>query len=275
MSESAIPLLIGLALGALVSLLAWRVGVLARSGVWAAALTGGLTFGLGGPEWALLLLTFFLSSSAWSRAFARRKAGLAEKFAKGSRRDWAQVLANGGLGAILALVSTRFPGEIWPWVAYAGAIATVNADTWATELGVFSRTPPRLITNGRPVEQGASGGVTWLGYLAALGGAGLIGGLAGWVGEANSHQTLLWGVVIVAGLAGATFDSVLGASVQAIYYCPQCGKETERSPVHSCGRQTEFLRGWRWMDNDWVNFLSSIVGAMLSIGLWRLFSVGL
>ncbi len=96
-------LMIGFFLAILIALLAWRSGSLSASGAWAAALTGGLIFGFGGLPWAILLLTFFISSSALSRAFSKRKASLAEKFSKGSRRDWGQVLANGGLGVLLAI----------------------------------------------------------------------------------------------------------------------------------------------------------------------------
>ena len=105
---------IGFTLGILIAVLAWRAGALSTSGAWAAALTGGLVFGLGGLPWAALLLAFFISSSALSRLFGRRKAGLAEKFSKGHRRDWAQVLANGGLGALLALVYGLFPSGSGP-----------------------------------------------------------------------------------------------------------------------------------------------------------------
>jgi len=138
-------------------------------------LSGGLIFGLGGIPWAVLLLTFFISSSLLSRAFAVSKFVLAEKFAKGSRRDYGQVLANGGLGALLALLLALLPLEVWPWIAFAGAMAAVNADTWATELGVLSASPPRLITNRKVVERGTSGGITLFGNLAALAGAALIG----------------------------------------------------------------------------------------------------
>ena len=48
-------------------------------------------------------------------------------------------------------------------------------------------------------------------------------------------------------------DSLLGATVQVIYTCPACGKETERHPLHACGTQTVYKRGWRWMNNDAVN----------------------
>ncbi|MFZ6026765.1 MAG: DUF92 domain-containing protein [Chloroflexota bacterium] len=255
---------VGFILGCAVALLAWRLGSLSASGAMAAAVTGGLILGIGGLPWASLLLTFFISSSALSRAFRRQKARFHEKFSKGDRRDWAQVLANGGLGALLVIGNHLYPHPGW-WVAYAGAMATVNADTWATEIGVLSRTPPRLITSGKVVEGGTSGGVSWLGTLATLGGAALIGGAAVLTG---GNSLSLLGIATLAGLCGSLFDSVLGATIQAIYTCPSCEKETERHPMHTCGARTEPLRGWPWLDNDRVNFFASLVGMMVALLLW-------
>ena len=44
-------------------------------------------------------------------------------------------------------------------------------------------------------------------------------------------------------------DSILGATVQAMYYCPACEKETER-PIHNCGTRTRPMRGVNWLNND-------------------------
>lgn len=261
---------LGLGFGALFAYMAYRAEALKLSGAWAAALVGGLVFGFGGIAWAALLLTFFISSSLLSRAYAPRKNTLSEKFSKGSRRDYGQVLANGGLGALLACLHVLFPDQMWIFVAFAGSMATVNADTWATELGVLSRVPARLITTGRVVDRGASGGITILGYLAGFGGAALIGLEAG-AFRSSENLFELAATVILAGLLGATFDSVLGASVQAIYFCSVCRKETESHPLHRCGNETSHLRGWKWLDNDWVNFLSALVGALVSIAIWELF----
>jgi uncharacterized membrane protein len=74
----------------------------------------------------------------------------------------------------------------------------------------------------------------------------------------------------VAGLIGALFDSLLGASVQGIFHCPSCDRETEKHPRHSCGTDTHHLRGWRWLNNDAVNFAASMVGALIAMGLWLL-----
>ena len=258
---------IGFLLAIIIAFIAWRAGSLSRSGAWAAVLTGGLIFGLGGLPWAALLLTFFISSSALSRAFSRRKAALAEKFYKGSRRDWGQVLANGGLGALLAIGYAIPPHYEWLWLAYAGAMAAVNADTWSTELGVLSPVPPRLITSGAKVERGTSGGISLSGTLAALAGATLIGIMAILFTPAPAWISRLL-VIILAGLAGSLFDSILGATIQAIYWCPTCNKETERHPIHTCGSQTSQVRGWSWINNDVVNFGCSMFGAITAAGIW-------
>jgi uncharacterized protein (TIGR00297 family) len=258
----------------MIGFVSWRAGALSVSGALAAAISGGLIFGLGGLSWAAVLLTFFISSSALSRLLLKRKAEANEKFSKGSHRDWGQVLANGGLGTLLVVAHNLWPENPWPWIAYCGAMAAVNADTWATELGVLSSHEPRLITNAMIVERGTSGGISLAGSLAALGGAATIGLLAAcFPGEtaASSGSTLpIILTVVLGGVSGSFFDSLLGATVQAIYTCPQCQKETERHPIHSCGTATHLKRGWSWLNNDWVNFFCSVAGAITAWLLSRL-----
>lgn len=260
---STAQIIIGLALAAVAAAVAWRLGALSRTGALAAAMLGGLTYGLGGLPAAILLIAFFASSSLLSRAFSARKRNVAKNFAKGGRRDWAQVLANGGAGLLALLAGALgFLSPPLAWAAFAGALAAVNADTWATELGVLSSTAPLLITTGKKVPAGTSGGVSLRGSAAAVGGAALIAALAALL--AGSWQVFL--LAALAGLLGSFFDSTLGATVQAIYYCPKCKKETERHPLHTCGTRTTLHRGWRWLNNDWVNFLSALAGAWLAAG---------
>lgn len=260
---------IGFILGALVGYAAYKFGALSSNGAATAAIIGGVIFGLGGLSWAVLLLLFFTSSSLLSRVYSHRKKELKEKFAKGSQRDYGQVLANGGLGALLALAFWLAPEQIWMWFAFAGSMAAVNADTWATELGVLNPTAPRLITNGRTVPRGTSGGVTLLGCLASLAGAGLIG-IAAALFTPNLPGAEVIFIVVLGGLVGATVDSLLGATVQGIYYCSGCEKETESHPIHHCGTETIQLRGWRWLDNDLVNLACSLVGAGVAVVAWQL-----
>lgn len=253
----------GFLLALIIAFLAYRARSLNRSGAFAAALTGTIIFGVGGWQWAVLLLTFFITSSALSRAFKKRKQGLNEKFSKGSERDAGQVFGNGGVATAFAALHFFYPDSIVPWLGFAASLAAVNADTWATELGVLNPHPPRMITNLRAVvEKGTSGGVSLIGTLAALGGSALIGIPASWLvpgGDPVSTAVL----ITLGGLAGSLFDSLLGATVQAMYFCPADNKETEKHPLHTCGTPTTLIRGWNWLDNDWVNFACGAFGAAL------------
>src|SRR5688572_1449159 len=194
-------ILYGFILAVLVAYLAYRAHSLSRSGAIAATVVGTIIFGLGGWQWAVLLLTFFVTSSGLSRAFRKRKAGLNEKFSKGHERDAGQVLGNGGLATYFAALHAFYPESIIPWIGFAASLAAVNADTWATELGVLNPTPPHMITDLRkPVEKGTSGGISLLGTLASLLGSVIIALpalLLSPVGALNTNSFLL---ITIAGL---------------------------------------------------------------------------
>ena len=262
-------LLLGLLFSSAIGLLAYRRRSLSRSGVPGAIATGTLTFGLGGVSWGLALIFFFVSSSLLSHFREREKASAAaDKFSKGSQRDLAQVMANGGVATAMALgyglskqPTTRKVIE----AGYIGALATANADTWATELGVLSTQAPRLITTGKVVAPGTSGGISLLGTAGTAGGALAEGLVFKLLQPATSAFMPL--IALASGLAGSLFDSLLGATIQAMYYCPKCQKETERH-VHSCGTKTEPLRGLPWMNNDVVNFLATLCGSLVAIILY-------
>ncbi len=255
-------LLLGFILAIIIAFLAYKARSLNKSGALAAAFTGTIIFGIGGWAWAILLLTFFITSSALSRAFKKRKQGLDEKFSKGHERDAGQVFGNGGVATLFAALHFFFPNEIWPWLGFAAALAAVNADTWATELGVLNPHPPRMITNlNKIVEKGTSGGISLIGTLASLTGSALIAVLASLLTDNWS----LFLLVTFSGLAGSLFDSLLGGTVQAMYFCPTDKKETEKHPLHTCGTQTVHIRGWKWLDNDLVNFSCGAFGMLVAM----------
>jgi uncharacterized protein (TIGR00297 family) len=273
-------LVLGLVLSAAVGGLGYWRQALTIGGMLGAIVVGTLIFGFGGWQWGLLLIAFFVSSSWLSHYRRGDKETVAEKFAKGSRRDLGQVMANGGLGAILAIAFACSPNALL-FAAFLGVIGTVNADTWATELGILSRVPPRLITTGEVVPPGTSGGVSWLGTWASVAGALLIGTVAlalaqadsllgnrGWSLQVASYP---W-IAVAGGLAGSMIDSLMGATVQRIYYCDPCAKETE-SPVHRCGQSSRPVRGWAWLNNDVVNWIASLLGGLMTTLLawllWR------
>lgn len=287
----------GLFCSILIGVVAYRRRSLSRSGIVGATITGTATFGFGGWPWGLSLIFFFLSSSLLSHFRARDKEQTAaDKFSKGGQRDLAQAMANGGMATLLALaygLTSSAQVRSLLEAGYIGALATANADTWATELGVLSKQPPRLITTGKLTTPGTSGGITPLGTSASAAGAlslGLWFVLLRWlehivlrassIGSPAPSKRKGWAksirrspvgaavrlpiIALVSGLTGALFDSFLGATVQAMYYCPHCHKETERS-VHSCGTQTCPLRGVQWVNNDVVNFLATLMGSVVGV----------
>ena len=263
-------ILLGLLLAAAASYLAYRVRSLDRSGAYAAMALGTIVFGLGGWAWAILLLAFFILSSALSHAFGGLKLGLEEKYSKGGQRDAAQVLSNGGIAGLFVILHALFPEAAWPWIGFAGTLAAVNADTWATELGVLNPGRPRLITSlGHQVEKGTSGAISVVGTSASLLAAGVIGFLATVL--LPGGQWLILVDVAIAGLAGSLVDSLLGGTLQAIYFCPLDQKETEKHPLHTCGTETVHVRGWEWLNNDWVNVACALTGAVAALVLAALF----
>ncbi len=260
-----IQLSIGLGLALLVALLSYRARFLTASGSVGTFLLATLIFGVGGWVWALPILTFFLISSLLSKIGKAHKIQFGLMFEKSSRRDIGQVLANGAVAGLIMVLYNYNPNPVW-FVAYLGALAAVNSDTWATEIGVFSPIPPRSIRTLRQVPPGSSGGVTLLGLFSGLVGSAIIV-LIGWLVASGALLLDMVGrtfwIIVTAGLLASIVDSVLGATLQAQYQCPSCHKITEKK-VHCDGEHTQLVSGRSWLNNDWVNFFCSSSGALFA-----------
>jgi uncharacterized protein (TIGR00297 family) len=244
---------LGALFAAIVAIFAYRAHALTIGGAVAAFVLGAIVFGSGGWAAAAVLFAFFLPSTLLSRIGAERKRTLVAPHA-GARNAW-QVLANGGVAALCALAATRGGA---PFVAaFAGAFAAASADTWGTEIGTLAATPPVSILTLQPVRAGLSGGVTPLGLAATIGGA-LCVALVAW----SASNAPLWGVA-AGGVAGALLDSVLGASLQSLRWCPSCTCDCE-TRVHACGSVTVLRRGSGWLENDAVNFAATLFGAIVA-----------
>jgi uncharacterized protein (TIGR00297 family) len=233
-------------LAAAVALLAYRTRALTLGGAAAAFVVGATVFGSGGWPTAAVLFAFFIPSTLVSRIGRAKHAS--------PRNGW-QVLANGGVAAICALAAMR--GGAFFAAAFAGAFAAASADTWGTEIGTLSRTPPVSILTFERVQVGRSGGVTALGSAATIGGALCVAFVASGV-----HIAPFWSVA-AGGIAGALLDSVLGAGLQALRWCPACTCECE-TRVHQCGSPTVLRRGAGWLENDGVNFAATLGGAIVA-----------
>lgn len=242
----------------LVVIPAFRVGWLSPSGALSAFVVGWVTLSAGGVDSAVVLLTFFISSSVLSRWRAERKRRMQSLTARGSRRTAVQVLANGGV-ATVCIALYLLTGDTGWWLAFAGAYAAANADTWSSEIGTLSRVPPRHLLTLRPLKAGDSGGVTLLGLLAGGAGSLLVAVVAGLTASFALVQVV---AVTISGFGGALVDSLLGATVQAKYRCVQCGDVVESA--RHCGSPAEPAGGRPWMNNDAVNLFCTLTGAMVA-----------
>ena len=240
-----------------VSWVAWQARALTLSGCIAAWTVG--TSVLYGTGWkgGAVLAAFFVSSNLISRF--NRIAIAPSLDAKSDRRDLLQVYANGGVAAAVAVASA---GQLSFWLLTI-TLAAAAADTWATALGARSRVPPRLLAFGRSVPPGTSGGMTLIGSGGAALGAATISA----VGALVSGMSLIFPAGTLVGSVGMVIDSALGAVVQGRFYCQSCDVASEWR-VHGCGQRTRRTGGLAWLDNDWVNFLTTASAAGAGLLLW-------
>ncbi|KKX52945.1 MULTISPECIES: DUF92 domain-containing protein [Brevibacillus] len=268
--------LIGLACSAGIAGAAYAKRSLSGSGFFAAVMLGTVMYALGSAVWFGSLIAFFVSSTLWSKWKKHAKAEAESGYEKTGRRDAGQVLANGGVGLLLCAANWAYPHPLW-WYAFLGVMAAVTADTWATEIGGLSRTPPISIKTGRRVPPGTSGGVSGLGMVASLAG-GLFIGAAAWMllvvvpGQSAPDTTsaalrpAAWiGIAGLAGIIGSLADSWIGATWQQMYRCPACGREIEQ--VRHCDRPAERIRGRSGWSNDTVNVAGSLAGGVAAASL--------
>jgi uncharacterized protein (TIGR00297 family) len=243
----------------IVSILAWRFSFLSPTGA-LAAFVCGILIGLGfGYKGLFVIGLFFISSSLLSRYKKKRKNHLDSMHEKGATRDWIQVAANGGIAAATAFAYAYWGSHLL-LIAFCISLASANSDTWASELGILSKQRPISVRRLKRVEAGTSGAVSFLGSAAGFLGAGTIAVAAYYLFSLEGRAVIL---IWIFGFTGMLIDTVLGAYLQAGYKCQICGMEVEKK--QHCGKASLLLKGNSLLQNDGVNFISSLLAAILGI----------
>lgn len=217
-----------------------------RAATLAAAIMGGIcaaalylaTPGLRTALWPLLaLLILTLAATRFGREFKVKIDGAEQ--VRG--RNAAQVAANLGVAVLasvplglarIVLVPDVFGGAAMR-LAVAAALAEAAADTLSSEFGEVLGGDPRLLTNFRRVPAGTDGAISPAGTLAGMCGAVVVAVAAALALNLAAGQGAL---VALAAIAGLFVDSLLGALAE---------------------RRA-------WLNNDAVNFLSSLAAAVLA-----------
>jgi uncharacterized protein (TIGR00297 family) len=252
---------LGLLLNGVAAAAAFRLRAVDLGGAVLGTLVGSLIFATGGLLFWTVLCAFFLSSSGLSRFRRSEKGYLSTIQEKGDKRDAVQVLANGAAATLSACFFRLTDRTAWA-IAFAVAFAAANADTWASEIGVLARRLPISLATFKPVMPGISGGVSLLGSGAAFAGSLFIGLVFSLGNLVVSRIPLSWTISLVitaGGFFGCFVDSLLGATLQAQYKSRASDSLTERRTIG--GVPNTRVRGWSFMTNDTVNFLSTTIAA--------------
>ena len=216
-----------------------------------AALTGGLI------GWAIysgdsyrglieLALFFILgtTATAWKK---KEKSRIKDNAAHQSTRTTGQVIANGGMAAIMGVLMLTFPAyKALGSLMLAASLSSATADTLSSELGmVYGRRCYNILT-WKKEERGPDGVISLEGLLLGTAGSAIIAAVFVSLGPQNvlqyvpqiaSQKNFL--IIILAGLIGNLADSILGA----------------------------LLERRKRLTNDQVNFLNTLIAAASAAAL--------
>jgi len=250
---------IGIFAAAVVAYGSYKVKFLDRGGSLLTFIMGSILFGLGGWYYTLPILVFYATSSGFSKVGKQKKQVVEKFYQKSGQRDFYQVLANGGVPTIIFIV-IFLSGQSYLYVLYLISIGAAAADTWATELGIFSNKDPFLITNFKSVKPGTSGAISLPGSIASLVASSLIA-CSGFLFIMFSWNNFF--IITLCGFSGSVIDSILGATVQGQYKCNLCKDLTENK--EHCSIPTNLIKGKKWLDNDIVNIFSILIAVFIGI----------
>ncbi|KDN53065.1 hypothetical protein K437DRAFT_253389 [Tilletiaria anomala UBC 951] len=164
-----------------------------------------------------------------------------------------------------------------------GHYACCMGDVLASELGILSRSPPRLITNlARIVPPGTNGGVSLIGTGWSAAG-GLFIGLVTFAADvllhcrASDRPVFIRGLELallgsLAGFTGSMIDSVLGATLQRTWYSRETkqvliGGPADPKRLSPYGKDEEdwiVMTGANVLSNNAVNIVSAVATATLT-----------
>lgn len=205
-----IPQLVFLIVLIAASYASYKTGKLTEGG----AITGGFIglcvyLGTGYTGIAMLAVFFVLSTLATS--YKKKEKRYLDEAEHPQKRDARQVLANGGLPALLGILATAMPDNtLLATVFMAAAFASATADTLSSELGtVYGKRFYNILTF-KPDEKGRDGVISLEGTLIGIAGSAAIACVYsftfGWNGTFLN--------ILIAGTIGNIADSVLGATLE-------------------------------------------------------------
>jgi uncharacterized protein (TIGR00297 family) len=226
-------LLYGVLVNAVLAAAGYAAKSVSASGVMAGFVVGTVIYACLDWRGYLLLLAFFVIGTGCTKLGYARKAAARIAQEAGGRRGAKHALAKTAVPAAAALFAVVTEQPLAFAAAFAGAFATAAGDTASSEIGKLWGRRTFLITTLRPVARGTEGAVSLEGTLAGIAASLLIAGLGVWL--LPLPLAGLWAIPLAAFVAN-TLESLIGATLE------QQGL----------------------LDNEAVNFLNTLAGALLA-----------
>lgn len=215
-------------------LLSVKVGKLTLPAALVGGLIGFLVFAGAGYAGILVLGAFFMMGVLATSHKKEVKARIVVNDPHPEKRNAGQVLANGGMAALMGLLALADPVHTQVYILMlAASLASAAADTLSSELGmVYGRNFYHILTFKKD-QKGLDGVVSIEGTLLGAAGAAVIAGIHSLFFDFGKDSLL----IILAGIVGNLVDSILGASL-------------ERKHL---------------INNDVVNFLNTLAAALVAL----------
>ncbi|HTD40866.1 MAG TPA: DUF92 domain-containing protein [Mucilaginibacter sp.] len=207
------------------------------------ALTGAaiaiLIFFGSGYTGIIMLATFFILGTVATMWGKKEKSFIKIQQDQSTKRNAGQVLANGGVASLTCILIYLFPEKAGLFkLMMAGSLASAMADTLSSELGmIYGRRFYNILTF-KSDQKGLDGVVSMEGTLIGILGSVFIAIIYA-IGFGWDNDFV---IIIVAGTIGNMADSILGALWERKHY----------------------------LTNDAVNFLNTLIAAMVAGLIWLL-----
>ena len=227
-----IPVVLFLVAGAFLSI---RTKKLTAAGAMTAVIVGFLVFTGGGYTGLAMLTAFFVSGTLATSWMKTEKLQFKAESDRLTERNTWQLLANGGVAAILGLLALLLPQfSALYGLMIAAALASATADTLSSELGmIYGRRSFNIITFSRE-QKGLDGVVSIEGLLFGLIGSSVIASI--YLHGYLWNERFIW--IVLTGTIGNLADSVLGVLFERKHY----------------------------LSNNLVNFLNTLIAALVMFG---------
>ncbi|KAL3773550.1 hypothetical protein ACHAW5_010381 [Stephanodiscus triporus] len=205
---------------------------------------------LGWRGWTVCVLYLFLGQAVTKIGFEEKTSrGIAE--GRGGRRGPENVWGSALTGTLCAAAASRallvgpssflgLSSGAWT-LGYVASLSTKLADTFASEIGKAYGNTTFLITTFESVPRGTEGAISLEGTMASV-----VGGLL-----LSAYAYVVVGLVgSVGGMIASTFAAFAATMIESLIGATLQGRE-----------------GTRWMTNEVVNFINTLIGAAVAMTL--------